>query len=310
MASDKVKGIILASVAAATYGMNPLFALPLYNQGADAFTVLFYRYLFAIPMLAIMIKARGRSFAIEKKEILPVVLAGLVFALSSITLFLSYKHMDSGIASTMLFVYPVLVAAIMAIFFKEKITLVTGVSILLSLIGIGLLYKTEGGEGPNVTGVVLVLVSALLYAVYIVAVNQSKVLHSMPTVKLTFYGLIAGVILFFALTGFGTGLAPIKHWYHWFNLVALAALPTTVSLLCTTNAVHYIGSTPTAIFGALEPVTAVVIGVLLFGETINDRIIFGILIIIMAVILIVTGNKIPNVLLRFRKLFPKVRKGK
>lgn len=308
MASDKAKGVILASVAAATYGMNPLFALPLYENGLDTYSVLFLRYIFAIPILAVMIKARGRSFRLEKNEIIPTILAGIIFALSSITLFLSYHYMAAGIASTILFVYPVMVALIMAIFFKEKVTLITAMSIVLSLIGIGLLYKGDDGATLNLTGVMLVMGSALLYAVYIVAVNQSKALRGLPTVKLTFYGLIAGLFIFFILTGFGTKLILPSEWHYWINVVALAALPTTVSLLCTTNAIHYIGSTPTAILGALEPVTAVFFGVLLFNEQLTDRIIFGILLIIIAVILIVSGNRIPNVLLRFRKLFPKVRK--
>lgn len=308
MTSDKTKGVILAVIAAATYGMNPLFALPLYEAGMDTNSVLFFRYLFAIPILGLMIKARGRSFRLERRQILPVIIAGLVFAGSSITLFQSYHYMAAGIASTILFVYPVLVALIMAVFFKEKITTVTAASIALSLIGIGLLYKGDDGSSLNIIGVAFVMASALLYAIYIVGVNQSRILRAVPTVQLTFYGLIAGFFLFFAMTGFGSRLTPVPYWHNWLNLIALAVLPTAVSLLCTTNAIHYIGSTPTAILGALEPVTAVFFGVLLFNEPLTDRIIFGIILIIIAVILIVSGKRVTETLLRFRKLFPKVRR--
>ena len=116
----KAKGYILGAVAAATYGMNPLFALPLYKAGMNPDSVLFFRYLFAIPVLGMMIVARGRSFKLKRKEVLPLIIMGLLVALSSLALFQSYNYMDVGIASTLLFVYPILVALIMWIAFKDR----------------------------------------------------------------------------------------------------------------------------------------------------------------------------------------------
>ena len=130
---------MLGAIAAATYGMNPLFALPLYKVGMDPDSVLFFRYLFAIPILGIMIKARGRNFKLHRKELFPLIIMGLLVALSSLTLFQSYNYMDAGIASTLLFVYPIMVALIMAVGFKEKITFQTILCILLALGGIALL---------------------------------------------------------------------------------------------------------------------------------------------------------------------------
>ena len=134
--NNKIKGYLFAAISAATYGMNPLFALPLYEGGMDLYSVLFFRYLFAIPILAIMLKIRRRDFSIEKKDIMPLIILGILFALSSITLFSSYHHMDAGIASTILFVYPIIVALIMFIFFKEKITPLHLVGALISIISI------------------------------------------------------------------------------------------------------------------------------------------------------------------------------
>ena len=113
--SNKFKGYLLGCIAAASYGMNPLFALPLYSAGMNPDSVLFFRYLFAIPVLGIMLKARGRSFRLHRAEILPLIVMGLMVAISSLTLFESYNHMDAGIASTLLFVYPIIVALIMAV---------------------------------------------------------------------------------------------------------------------------------------------------------------------------------------------------
>ena len=301
----KIKGYTLGAIAAATYGMNPLFALPLYSDGMDADSVLFFRYLFAIPILGIMIKARGRSFRLNRREILPLVALGLLVAASSLTLFLSYNYMDAGIASTILFVYPIMVALIMAMVFKEKITLQTAFCILLALAGIRMLYQGGDGATLSLAGTLFVLASALTYAIYIVGINQSS-LKNVATLKVTFYILLFGVSLFLVRLDFGQAVTLPQKWYMWGNLIALAIFPTAISFLCTTSAIQYIGSTPTAILGALEPVTAVIIGVTVFGEALTPRILCGILMIIAAVTLIIAGGRITLHLVRFRKMFPRL----
>lgn len=303
--NTKAKGYILAAIAAATYGMNPLFALPLYKEGMNPDSVLFFRYLIAIPILGIMIKARGRNFVIKKKEVLPLIAMGILVAVSSLSLFQSYNYMEAGIASTLLFVYPVMVTLIMALFFKEKVTLLTVLCILMTLGGIALLYKGGDGSTLSLTGTLLVMTSALSYAVYIISVNR-PMLKNVATLKLTFYVLLFGLSLFFIRVDFGVSLIIPDKWYLWLNLIALAVFPTAISFLCTTSAIQYIGSTPTAILGALEPVTAVFFGVAIFGESLTFRIISGIMLIILAVTFIIAGSNIKTYLVRFRKLFPKL----
>lgn len=301
----KVKGYILGAVAAATYGMNPLFTLPLYKEGMDPDSVLFFRYLFAIPILGIMLKVRGRNFKLKQKEVLPLIILGWLVAISSLTLFQSYNYMEAGIASTILFVYPILVALIMAVIFKEKITLQTILCILLALSGIGLLYKGGDGATLSLIGVGLVMGSALSYAIYIVGINR-PILKDVATLKVTFYVLLFGLSLFLVRVDFGQSLHIVDKWYLWGNLLALALFPTAISFLCTTQAIQDIGSTPTAILGALEPVTAVFFGVTIFGESLTLRLTCGIILIILAVTLIIAGGNITTHLVRFRKLFPRL----
>lgn len=306
--NNKVKGYLLGALTAATYGMNPLFALPLYQNGLDPDTVLFYRYILAVPVIALMIKLRGRNFKIKKQALLPVAVMGVLLAISSLTLFYSYNYMDAGLASTLLFVYPVLVAVIMAIVFKEKLSTQTLVCIVMALVGIALLSKGSDGSGLNPIGVSIVMASAITYAVYLVAVNQWKVLKEMPTVQLTFYALLFSSVILFAKTGFGAHLKPVTQWYEWGLLLCLALLPTVVSFLATTQAIHYIGPTPTAILGSLEPLTAVFFGVLVFHEAFTSRLALGMILIITAVTIIVSKGNMATYLLRFRKLFPKLRR--
>ena len=186
--NDKFKGYLLGAIAAATYGMNPLFALPLYADGMDADSVLLFRYLFAVPMLGAMILVRGRSFKVSGHDALRLVFMGIMVAVSSLALFLSYNYMEAGIASTLLFVYPILVALIMVLFYKERLSLLTAVCIVLAISGIALLYRGGDGTTLSLAGTLLVFLSALTYAIYIVGVNHSS-LKDVATLTVTFYVL-------------------------------------------------------------------------------------------------------------------------
>lgn len=297
MTNNKTKGFILGAIAAASYGMNPLFTLPLYSAGMNVDTVLFYRYSLAVIVLGIMMKFQKQSFAIKRVDVLPLCIMGLLFAFSSLFLFMSYNYMDAGIASTILFVYPVLVAIIMAVVFKEKVSPITMFSIALAFVGISMLCKSPGGQTLSLVGITFVFLSSLSYAIYIVGVNRSS-LKDMPIAKLTFYVLLFGLSVYVVRLQFCTELQVIPTPMLWINAVSLAVFPTVISLVTMTKAIHYIGSTPTAILGALEPVTALFFGVLVFGEQLTPRIILGILMVITAVTLIIGGKS----LLKKRKI--------
>ena len=305
--TPKLKGYLLGIIAAATYGMNPLFALPLYEAGMNPDSVLLLRYLVAIPILGIMLLWRGRNFRLKRRELPPIISLGLLFSLSSLTLFQSYNYMDAGIASTLLFIYPILVAIIMATLFKERLSKQTILCIIVTLCGIALLYSNDDGSTLSLMGVMLVFASAISYAIYIVGINKTS-LRNVATLKISFYVLTFGSLLFLSrlLVTHDFQVPSTDEWRLWFNILCLAVFPTVLSLVCTTKAIQYIGATPTAILGALEPVTAVVIGVSVFGEVITSRIAIGLLLIIMSVTFVISDGNITLHLTRFRKMFPKI----
>ena len=307
MANAKSRGCVLGAVAAASYGLNPLFTLPLYEAGMGVDSVLFYRYLLAAAMLGALMLVRRQSFAVRRRDLVPLAVMGLLFSFSSLfagsslTLFLAYRYMDAGIASTILFLYPVLVAVIMAVGFHEKVSRITMLSILLAFTGIAMLYK-GGGEPLSFLGVALVFLSSLCYAVYIVGVNRSS-LRGLPTEKLTFYALLFGLSVYVVRLRFCADLQAIPTPGLWINAVSLALFPTIVSLVTMAAAIRAIGSTPTAILGALEPLTALFFGVVVFGERLTLRIVLGVVLILVAVTLIIAGRSlhIPFPHLRFRR---------
>ncbi len=289
--NTKLKGTVCGIVAAISYGTNPLGAMNLYKDGISANSTIFYRFGLAALILAAMMVVQRKSFAVTRREFLILAVLGVLMGSSSSSLYFSFYFMDVGIASTLLFVYPVMVAVIMATLFKEKVTASTVVSIALSLAGITLLY--HGGDGATLStmGVMLVMVSSLTYAVYIVIVNKSSL--RLSSVKLTFYVLVFGVMTILAYTAaMGQHIQMLTTPAQWGYAAMLALVPTVISLVLMVIAVHDIGSTPTAIMGALEPLTAVAIGVMCFGEDFTARLATGIVLILAAVILIIAGKSL------------------
>lgn len=291
MKNAKLRGTLCGVAAAVFYGTNPLGAMNLYADGLTANSTLFHRFTLAALMLAVLMVAQRKSFALTRRELLTLMPLGVLMGSSSSSLYISFNYMDVGIASTLLFVYPVMVAVIMAALFGEKVTASTVVSILLSLAGIALLNHTSGGASLSTLGVTLVMVSSLTYAVYIVVVNKSSI--RMSSVKLTFYVLVFGVLTILALTLLmGQSVQWLATPRQWLFASQLALMPTVLSLVLMAVAVHDIGSTPTAILGALEPMTAVAIGVLVFGEDFTPRLAAGIVLILFAVLLIIAGKEL------------------
>ena len=299
----QLRGYILGMLAAAAYGTNPLFAMPLYGEGMSVDSVLFYRSAIATVMLGALMLIKGEPFRVRRSDILALAGAGILFALSSLLLFASYNYMDVGIASTILFVYPVFVAVLMASFFHERISRITLLAIVLALVGIALLSQGEGEGGASsvsVTGIILVILSSLSYAIYMVAINKSRLRH-ISSLQMTFYSLVFGSLLFIVRLGFLTDLQMPSGAVSWVCITSLGIFPTIISLLAMTVAIHDIGSTPTAILGALEPVTGLIIGIAMFGETLTGQSVSGILLILVAVTLVIAAKPIMAMLRNRRR---------
>ena len=286
----KLRGTVCGIAAAVFYGTNPLGAMNLYADGISTNSTLFYRFGLAVVMLGVMMAVQRKSFALTRRELVTLAILGVFMSTSSTTLYFSFNFIDVGIASTLLFVYPVMVAVIMATLFHEKVTAATVVAILLSLAGIALLNQTGNGTSLSLWGVTLVMLSSLTYAIYIVVVNKSSL--RMSSVKLTFYVLLFGLFTIYGYTlAMGETVQLLVTPKQWMYAAQLALMPTVLSLVLMVIAVHDIGSTPTAIMGAIEPITAVAIGVLVFGENFTPRLALGIVLILTAVLLIIGGKE-------------------
>jgi len=284
--SNKVKGFAAAIIAAVCYGTNPLGTLYLYADGFSSGAVLTYRYLLATIMFAIVMLVRRESFAIKWGHAIRLAMLGAFFSLSSCTLYVSFHYMAAGIASTLLFVYPIMTAVLMTVFFHERLTWTTSIAILLAVVGVGLLYQGDGNEKLSTAGFALVMIASLLYALYIISVNNWKM--KMSNVKFTFWTLVFGLLtmVIFTLVS-GNSFQLLETPRQWACALQLALVPTVLSLFFMAIAINHIGSTPAAIMGALEPVTAVIIGVFVFGESFSFQLAIGIVAILAGVTLVI-----------------------
>lgn len=288
----KTIGFINGTIAAASYGTNPLFALPLYARGLNVNSVLFYRYAIAVLIYALWLKfVKKMSFKITKKELLPIFALGVLYSISSITLFSSFQFIEAGVACTILFIYPVIVALIMSIFFKEKLTKTVIGSIFLTSIGILLLYKGKNGISLNINGIILVLFSALSYALYMIGINTIKPIQKINRAKLTFYVMTAGLTVYIYNILTTTPLQTLSTPSMWVFAIGLALFPTIISLETITISIKLIGSTTTAILGALEPLTAIFFGIIFFHEQMTIRIASGVILILIGVFQIILNKK-------------------
>ena len=288
--SNTFKGFAAGIIAAIFYGTNPLGTLFLYQDEINPTSVLVWRYAIASLLFLAWMMAKRESFHLRLGPAIRMAVLGTFMAMSSATLYLSFKYMDAGIASTILFSYPIITAVLMTAFFHERITWSTTFSILLAVTGIGLLYRGGDNATLSTVGVALVLLSSLFYAFYIIGVNQTHT--GLSAIQFTFWVVLFGLISLLVLSVImGEQIQVLSTPKQWVCAAQLALLPTVLSLYFMNIAIENVGSTPSAIMGAVEPVTAVFIGVLIFGESFSLRLFVGIVLILSAVILLVLAKK-------------------
>lgn len=283
---NKFNGFLYGLLSSASFGLIPLFTIPAMHRGMNFESILFYRFLFATIALGCILLLDKQSFRIRLKEIPSLILLAFFYLASSLFLIWGYEFMASGIATTIHFMYPVLTTLIMMLFFREKKSAWRFAAIALAVTGVSALSYGDASGNISMAGLFIVLLSALGYALYLVTVSQLKV-GKMKGLWLTFYVFLFGTsFLFIGVTGTQT-IQSIPDWHTAGNLILLAIIPTVISNLSLVRAVKSIGSTLTSVLGAMEPVTAVCVGICMFGEPFTNYIGIGIFLIITAVLLII-----------------------
>lgn len=289
---NTILGFAAGAAAGISYGLNPLFGKPLLDSGVPVLSMLFFRYAISVVLLGVWMAFRHESFRVNGREMRLLILLGCLFAASSVFLFESYRFIPSGMATTFVYLYPMFVALIMVglhVYPKWQVWL----SIVATIVGVVLLSWPSAGVEIHWIGIVLAALSALSYAIYLVIVNRSQRIKHISEHLLTFYGLVVGAIAFLTyLLIDGTHvLQGIDTTAEVLNLIGLAIFPTMIAMLTIALSTRLIGPTKTAVMGAFEPVTAILVGTIVFSEPLTTNIIAGIAICIAAVLFMIMSER-------------------
>lgn len=286
-------GIGAGLLAAICYGFIPFFTLPI-KKGLPADylsdpSILFYRFGVASLVVGAVMLLRRKSFKVTRGELVTLIYLAFISDGSALFLIEGYNYMSSGVATTLHFMYPVVTALIMMLFYHEARKLSTCLAIAMAVGGVAVLSWDNSGD-TSIKGVIIVLISAVCYALYIIRVNRSRAAQ-MDSMKLVFYVMFIGALIFGAEALRQGSFALVSTPLQCIDLTSLALICTVVTNVCLVVAVKRIGSTMTAVIGALEPLTAVIVGCMVFGEPFTWQVISGILLIIPAVIIIIFSRR-------------------
>ena len=292
LSRNAIIGYPAGIITGITYGLNPLFAKPLMNAGASTEAILLFRYGIAVILLGAYLLLKKENFRITLKQAGVLLSLGLLYTASSTFLFEAYKYIASGLATTLVFLFPAMVAIIM-VFLKVVPSWPVWLSIAATFAGVMIMTGGAGAEKINPLGVWFSIASAFVYALFIVIINRSKVISSIPNSLLTFYALLTGTFFFIGRCLFSGAdlMAGIDGGMAWCNLIGLAVLPTIVSTASLAVATRNIGATKASVLGVFEPITAILVGTIVFGEALTPNIIAGILISIVAVTFMIMLTK-------------------
>ena len=263
----KVKGIVFAAVSAATFGLIPLYANQAIIDGVNNETILVYRYGIAGLLYAIYLWISKVSMRLSLAELREVLIAGVGgYGITAFFLFLSYHYMPTGMATAIHFFYPVVVAVLMAVFYREKLSVVVKV------------------------GLFFVLMSTLTYGSYIVALNRPVLKRINPDV-LTCYVMLFSAAFYFLVAVVQGKLEIVARPAFVLDMFLLALLSTILSARLLVAAVKLIGPVPSSVLGTLEPLTAITVGVFYFHEQLTFLNYVGLIVVIVAVTIVICKMK-------------------
>lgn len=282
-------GYLAGVGAGVSYGMNPLFIKGLLAGGAAVHSILFFRYFFALVMMSAWIALRRERIRIKWCQVPLLLVMGVLFALSSEGLFQSYKYISAGLATTIVYLYPIF-SAFLLLMLGQRPSWQSWTAIAGTLAGVVLICIPSGGVQVRFAGVMCAAASAFVYAVYLVMVNNSRRVETLSPNVITLFALVAGTVLFLVLSRFHSDHA-LTYGIHgavdWLCLAGLGLFPTMISMLCLAVSTRRIGPAKTGVLGVFEPITAILIGIFIYGETLSVQVAVGMAIAIVSVVFLV-----------------------
>ena len=292
--NSQLRGVVNGIISGVSFGMIPLFSIPVIAAGMDNVSILVYRFLFGSAAMLAILLLRKTNMRVSLSELLRIVLLAIFYITTALATLECYKYLSSGIATALVYTDPILCALIGLAFLGDKFSIKLTSSILLASLGVMMMTGVFSGDGTfSMIGLLLGLASGLAYGIYLILVPRLKVKH-IASLKLTFYVFFTGMWLLIAYSLMTNGgVEEVPDSSCWLDLALLGLIPTAISNICVTVSLKLIDSTIVAILGAFEPLTAMVVGVVILGEPLGFiGVVGGMLILVAVAILTINPQKL------------------
>ena len=292
--NSQLRGVVNGIISGVSFGMIPLFSIPVIAAGMDNVSILVYRFLFGSAAMLAILLLRKTNMRVSLSELLRIVLLAIFYLTTALATLECYKYLSSGIATALVYTDPIWCALIGLAFLGDKFSIKLTSSILLASLGVMMMTGVFSGDGTfSMIGLLLGLASGLAYGIYLILVPRLKVKH-IASLKLTFYVFFTGMWLLIAYSLMTNGgVEEVPDSSCWLDLALLGLIPTAISNICVTVSLKLIDSTIVAILGAFEPLTAMVVGVVILGEPLGFiGVVGGMLILVAVAILTINPQKL------------------
>ena len=277
-------GIIFILLASVAFGVGPVFAKELINIGYSTWDILLYPKLPIMLVIGIILIIRSVSLKVTKTQLLQLLfICSISNGLTAILLVSSYRYLPIGLATMFHFIYPVVVTVFMAVVYKERITVLKAIAIVIAITGLCLILDLSGNM--SYLGVVLALSSGFAYAIYVIA-NRKSAYKDLPVLIIVFYSSLFNFIpIAVYQIAAGRIFIPSTGW-EWLLITGNGLICGLFAFFMLILGIRRIGASNAAIANMFEPMTALIAGVVIFGDSVELRALTGCIMVLLAILLI------------------------
>lgn len=277
-------GLINGIISGISFGLIPLFSIPVIAAGMGNVSILVYRFLFGSLAMLGMLLLKKTDLRVSLSELCRIAILSLFYIGTALATLECYHYLSSGIATALVYTDPIWCAIIGLIFLGDRFSLKLTSSCLFATLGVMMMTGVFTEDGTfSALGLFWGLLSGLSYALYLIFVPRLR-LKRIPSLKLTFYVFFIGMLILAAYAILKEGnIEIVTNPTCWTNLILLGLIPTALSNICVTMSLRLVDSTIVAILGAFEPLTAMVIGILILGDSWSIMSLGGTFLILLAV---------------------------
>lgn len=282
---SKLHGVIYTLLASIAFGIMPIWVKIAYTTGLTAYDVLFFRALIAAVFLFVFIKMQKINLSLTKKQIGILLFGSIIgYAAALLTLYLSYQYISVGVATALHYLFPVVVTIFAFLFYREKLHRNKLLALFISIAGIYVM-TAFGKIKFNPLGILLALLSAVTFAIYVVTI-ANKEIKKINSYVLAFYVCVISTVISGTLIIAQGQWPPNITGKGLFYCTLVAVFCTSLALIFFIRGVKIIGPATTSILSTLEPLVSLVAGVMILGELLTLQIIIGSMLVIGAILLI------------------------